>query len=116
MPTRPELLAVALDEVGDRWSLAVVDALLTGHHRFGELQAALPGLAPNVLSRRLKQLEEHGLAIARAYQQRPPRFAYEPTERARALAPVIEALVVWAGMSAGTGDPDEPGEPDPIWV
>jgi DNA-binding HxlR family transcriptional regulator len=110
MPSRVEQLTAALDLVGDRWTLAVVDALLEGHHRFGELQQRLPGLAPNILTGRLRQLEEQGLAISRAYQERPPRFAYEPTERARALRGVIDALVTWAAEEVA------PEDTEPVWL
>ena len=109
-PPRPDPLAQALEVVGDRWSLAVVDAVLRGRHRFGQLLDAIDGLAPNILSRRLRHLEAAGLVVARAYQHRPPRFAYEPTDRARALAPVIAELRAWAG-----GDP-ESGDDEVAWV
>src|SRR5437667_399480 len=45
-------LEAALDRVGDRWSLLLVDALLVGGRRFGELRDELPGLAPNILTDR----------------------------------------------------------------
>src|SRR5438128_11876341 len=47
----------ALGRVGDRWSLLVVEALLDRPSRFNELLAAVPGIAPNILSDRLKRLE-----------------------------------------------------------
>src|SRR5437660_1518138 len=50
-------LEAALDRVGDRWSLLVVEALLDGPRRFGELGDALPGIAPNILTDRLRRLE-----------------------------------------------------------
>ncbi len=115
-PPTPQLTADpplqrALATVGDRWSLAVIDAVLAGDNRFGQILEAVPGLAPNILSRRLSRLEEAGLIVARAYQQRPPRFVYQATRRAEALTPAIEALRAW-----GAGD--EPVEPDSgdTWV
>ena len=56
-------LAEALAAVGDRWTLLLIAALLEGPLRFGELQERLPGIAPNVLSQRLRHLQqnlEHG--------------------------------------------------------
>ena len=76
-PSTP--LADALARVGDRWTLLVVAALLEGAKRFNELQDELDGIAPNVLSGRLKLLGEQGLVVARAYSERPPRFVYELT-------------------------------------
>ena len=50
-------LEAALDRVGDRWSLLLVEALLDGARRFGELREVLPGIAPNILTDRLRRLE-----------------------------------------------------------
>ena len=49
-------LAAALERVGDRWSLLLIEALLEGPRRFGELSDAVEGIAPNILSERLKRL------------------------------------------------------------
>ena len=54
-PTTP--LAAALERVGDRWSLLLIEALLDGPRRFGELSESVAGIAPNILSERLKRLE-----------------------------------------------------------
>ena len=64
-------LDVAMARVGDRWTLLVVDALLDGPRRFKDLEAAVPGLAPNVLSARLRRLEREGLVVAVPYSERP---------------------------------------------
>jgi DNA-binding HxlR family transcriptional regulator len=65
-------LAEALARVGDRWTLLVVQALLTGPQRFNDLLDQLPGIAANILSERLKRLEREGLLVARPYSERPP--------------------------------------------
>src|SRR5262249_21769973 len=59
--------------VGDRWTLLVIRDLLGGARRFRDLQAGLPGLAPNILSERLKLMEEHGLVSRRVFSGHPPR-------------------------------------------
>ena len=56
-------LDAAMAAVGDRWTLLVVDALLDGPRRFSELQEAIPRVAPNVLTARLRRLEEQGLVV-----------------------------------------------------
>ena len=66
-------LADALARVGDRWTLLVVAALLEREKRFNELSEELGGIAPNVLSGRLKLLGEQGLVVSRAYSERPQR-------------------------------------------
>src|SRR4051794_32897416 len=94
-------LADALSRVGDRWTLLVVAALLEGPKRFNELQDELDGIAPNVLSSRLKSLSEHALVVAEAYSERPPRFAYELSESGRELAGALRLLADWGARTAG---------------
>jgi DNA-binding HxlR family transcriptional regulator len=89
-------VAAAADLVGDRWSLRLVHALLAGPRRFGDLQAEVAGIAPNVLAQRLRTLAAAGLVVAERYQHRPPRFVYELTGRGRDLAGVLRALASWA--------------------
>ena len=98
MPRRadPETpLGAALDAVGDRWTLLVIEALLDGPRRFGDLQEALPGIAPNILSARLRQLERQALVVATPYQERPPRFVYEAGAAAHELAAPLRLLADW---------------------
>ena len=101
-PSSP--LADALARVGDRWTLLVVAALLDGPKRFNELQEGLDGIAPNVLSARLKALTEQALIVAHAYSERPPRFAYELSETGRELAGALRLLADW-GARTGGGEP-----------
>jgi DNA-binding HxlR family transcriptional regulator len=95
-------LAGALERVGDRWSLQVLDALAGGPRRFAELSALLPGIATNVLSQRLRHLESERLLVALPYSRRPLRFAYELTEHGRALAGAIRLLAHWGAEHAGS--------------
>ena len=100
MPASP--LADALARVGDRWTLLVVEALLDGPRRFGDLQAALPGIAPNILTARLRGLEREGLVVAERYSERPPRFVYELTEAGRELAGALRLLADWGARRTGS--------------
>src|SRR5919112_2349132 len=97
----PSPLADALARVGDRWTLLVVAALLEGEKRFNELQEELHGIAPNVLSGRLKLLGEQALVVSRPYSDRPPRFVYELSERGRELAGALRLLADWGARAAG---------------
>jgi DNA-binding HxlR family transcriptional regulator len=90
-------LEEALATVGDRWKLLVIAALLDGASRFGELQQAIPEIAPNILSQRLRQLEQEGIVIAQPYSRRPPRFSYELTASGEDLAGVLRLLSGWGG-------------------
>jgi DNA-binding HxlR family transcriptional regulator len=98
-------LEAALDRVGDRWSLLVVEALLDGSRRCGELQEGLPGIAPNILTDRLRRLEREGILVARPYQDRPPRMAYSLTSDGRDLASALRLLADWGSRSGGPSEP-----------
>jgi DNA-binding HxlR family transcriptional regulator len=88
-------LAEALAAVGDRWTLLVVEALLGGPLRFNELQEQTDGIAPNILSNRLRRLEQDGLAVAQPYSERPRRYVYELTVSGRELAGALRLLADW---------------------
>jgi len=85
-------LAAVLEVVGPRWALLIVEALLDGPQRYGDLQRDL-GLGTNVLATRLRELEEAGV-IHRLPLNHNTR-AYELTERGRALREAIDALRQW---------------------
>jgi DNA-binding HxlR family transcriptional regulator len=98
-------LSAALEAVGDRWTLLVIEALLDGPRRFGELEEQLDGIASNVLAARLKRLEEQGLAVAEPYSERPPRYVYELTDAGRALTSPLRLLADWGARHGGGEEP-----------
>jgi DNA-binding HxlR family transcriptional regulator len=98
MPKRYEQacpVAKTLEVVGDRWTLLAVRDLLSGTKRFQDLLASLRGIAPNILSARLKLLEEHGLVTRRFYSDHPPRAEYTLTDKGRELGTIVGALAAW---------------------
>ncbi len=97
-------LAEALTKVGDRWTLLLVEALLAGPRRFNDLLDEIPGIAPNILSERLKRLERDALLVTRPYSERPPRAAYELTAEGTELAGALRLLTHWG---AGRTDPSK---------
>ena len=99
-------LADAVTRVGDRWTLLVVAALLDGPRRFGELAEQVPGIAPNILTRRLRHLEDEGLVVARLYSERPRRFVYELTEAGRDLAGALRLLSDWGARHGEGSEPN----------
>jgi DNA-binding HxlR family transcriptional regulator len=94
-------LADALAAVGDRWTLLVIAALLDGPLRFGELQSRVHGIAPNVLTQRLRHLERSALVAPRPYSERPPRFVYELSAAGGELAGALRLLTGWGARNAG---------------
>jgi DNA-binding HxlR family transcriptional regulator len=99
-PPRGSSLDAALGRVGDRWSLLVVDALLDGPRRFADLRATVPGIAPNILSERLKRLEHGRVVVSRPYSTRPLRMSYELTADGLELAGVLRLLAAWGAGGA----------------
>lgn len=96
-------LAEATDRIGDRWTLLVVDTLLGGPLRFGEVSDALGDIAPNVLTKRLRQLESDGVIRSTPYSTRPVRVVYELTDAGRELAGALALLRTWGQRQAGRG-------------
>lgn len=102
---RPSPLEAALDRVGDRWSLLIVGAMLDGPRRFGELGEALPGIAPNILTDRLRRLERNGIVRSSPYQERPTRLAYDLTADGRDLASSLRLLADWGARRSTDAEP-----------
>jgi DNA-binding HxlR family transcriptional regulator/putative sterol carrier protein len=92
-------IARGLDLVGERWALLVVRELILGPKRYTDLRRGLPNASPNVLSERLRELEEAG--IVRRRKLPPPAGArvYELTEWGRDLEGIVISLGHWAARS-----------------
>ena len=84
------------ERLGDRWSLVVIAALLAGPMRYGELQEGIEGIAPNILSARLRKLHENGLVVSSPYSERPRRFEYRLTADGEDLADALRLLADWS--------------------
>jgi DNA-binding HxlR family transcriptional regulator len=92
-------IARALDVVGERWALLVVRELVLGPKRFTDLRAGLPGLSPDVLSQRLRELERAGLLRRRKLAPPAGSRVYELTERGLALEPILLELGRWGSQT-----------------
>lgn len=87
-------IARSLDRVGEWWSILILRDAFAGLTRFDEFEKSL-GIAPNMLTRRLKALVEAGLLERSRYSERPARYEYLLTERGRDFRPVLIALLAW---------------------
>ncbi|WP_068088478.1 winged helix-turn-helix transcriptional regulator [Novosphingobium rosa] len=84
----------ALTLVGDAWSMMILRDAGLGTTRFDQFRAGL-GIAPNILTRRLAALVEHGLLEKRRYCEQPPRDEYVLTPKGRDFLPVLLAIGAW---------------------
>lgn len=88
-------MALALDILGDRWTLVIIRDLFLGRRRFGEFLESPERITTNILADRLRRLEGEGLIEKLAYQDHPPRHEYGLTAKGRELEPVLRELRKW---------------------
>lgn len=93
-----------LARLGDGWSLLILRDAAFGRTRFEEFRQSL-GIAPNILTRRLKAMVADGLLEKRRYSSRPPRDEYAITPAGRDVLPILQALAAWARRHHGGGPP-----------
>ena len=84
----------AAEVLGERWSLLVIRELLLGRTQFSQLQRALPKISPTTLSKRLADLQEHGLVV-RKRVSRQQSHEYRLTPAGRELYPLLMQLAEW---------------------
>jgi DNA-binding HxlR family transcriptional regulator len=92
-------LAHALELVGERWALVLVSDLLRGPKRFTDLQRGQPRIPSNVLSARLKELEDAGVIRRRVLPRPASGVGYELTEYGRELEEIVLRLGLWGAKS-----------------
>lgn len=98
-------MATALDFVGDRWTILVLRELLGGPARFQDLKDGLPGIAPNLLSERLRRMESDGI-VRRAGAMN--RSVYTLTEVGAGVRTAIEELGLWGAKMGHVSSPRHP--------
>lgn len=95
------LAAHALDLIGDRWAILVLRELMLGPKRFGTLKAGMPGIASNVLTQRLAELDAAGLLERRQLPPPASVAVYALTPAGLAARGVIDALCRWGVQQPG---------------
>lgn len=91
-------LAYALDIVGERWTLLIIRELMAGPRRFTDIMTGLPGISTNLLSERLKSLEQQGLLSRRVLPPPAGSTVYELTALGRALEATLLELGKWGSQ------------------
>ncbi|WP_433429830.1 winged helix-turn-helix transcriptional regulator [Nonomuraea sp. CA-141351] len=97
-------IANALAVVGERWSLLAMREILLGVRRFDQI-ARNTGASRDILTARLRKLEEVGLLERRLYEEHPPRYEYVLTEAGEALHTVLLSLMDWGDRYVTRGEP-----------
>jgi len=97
-------IAAGLDVLGDRWVLLICRELLIAPRRFTDLRTALPGLAPNLLTERLRSLQAEGLVDTEELPPPAARTVYRLTAAGRGVAPVLRAMARF-GVDHLNGEP-----------
>ncbi|WP_245744093.1 winged helix-turn-helix transcriptional regulator [Lentzea fradiae] len=105
-------IARALELVGERWALLVVRDLTVRPRRYTDLQEGLRGIPTNVLSTRLKELEQAGIVERRVAPAPRRGVVYTLTEVGRALEPALIALGRWGSSQLGEPQPGYVASPD----
>jgi Predicted transcriptional regulators len=93
----------ALALVGDAWSALILRDASRGMTQFDQFRTSL-GIAPNILSRRLKALTEAGVLEKRRYSERPPRDEYILTPAGVDFLPILAAMGEWGRRHNGAGE------------
>ena len=90
------LVEMALKTMGDRWKVMIIQELMDGTKRFGEIKKELGDITQKVLTSNLRALEEKGILIRTVYAQIPPKVEYTLTNLGYNLKPVLDAMRAWA--------------------
>lgn len=88
-------IAQTLNIIGDRWTLLILHEIFLGKKTYRELEERLTGIASNLLSNRLKELEKNGFIKSEPYQKAPVRYSYSITKKGADLREVFNALILW---------------------
>lgn len=78
-----------------KWKLPIIGILLYGKKRFKELERAIPGITPRMLSKELKELELNGIVTRTVYDTTPVTVEYELSNSGKSLREVLDIMILW---------------------
>lgn len=85
-----------VSQIGDKWSLLILFALVDGPDRFNALKSRIEGISQRMLTQTLRDLERDGYVNRTVYPEVPVRVEYELTDLGRKLVKPLYELVCWA--------------------
>ncbi|WP_170328235.1 winged helix-turn-helix transcriptional regulator [Ruegeria arenilitoris] len=85
-----------IEIIGGKWKCQILHTLQDGTKRFGDLRREIPDVTQRILTRKLRELEDHGVVHRKVYAEVPPRTEYSLTPLGQSLGPVLDALENWA--------------------
>ena len=88
-------LTQAVTIIGGKWKTIIISQLYPNKKRFGQLNAAIPGISRKVLTTQLNQMIEDGLITREAYGEIPPRVEYGLTPKSKELLPILIEIAKW---------------------
>lgn len=109
-------LARAMELIGERWAMLIIRDLIHGPKRFTDLQRGLPKIPTNVLSARLKELEQAGVVERRVLPHPARSVVYDLTEYGRELEGVVLDLALWGTRALGEPRPDDTVNPASLLI
>ena len=92
---KPGCIQKALEILGDKWSPLLIGQLVAGAKTFGDLELQLAGISPRTLSARLVKLEEDQIIAKQRYNEHPPRYKYQLTDKGSALTEILSKMAEW---------------------
>lgn len=85
-------------QIGDKWSILILFALVDGPDRFNSLKSRIEGISQRMLTQTLRDLERDGFVLRTVYPQVPVKVEYELTELGKGLSASVWKLVSWADV------------------
>lgn len=94
-------IATAMEVIGTKWTALILRDLAAGPKRFCLLEKSVGSINPRTLSKRLDDLERHGIITKRAYPESPPRIEYALTAKGEDLCPILQQMAAWGNKYPG---------------
>ncbi|OJJ13587.1 transcriptional regulator [Alphaproteobacteria bacterium AO1-B] len=86
----------ALGLIGGKWKGMILWCICRKTMRFNELHRIIPDISQRMLTKQLRELEDHKIIVRRVYPQIPPKVEYSLSAHGEALKPILDQLEDWS--------------------